>query len=376
MSAPQGKQGSPRVGHAPLQESKLLREFKRAYFKLHDPLSAIWDRVHTQWHDFRFDARVTAHRGEAPLGKKIAILLIYQPKYVANSVRFTISHLVANDYSVVIVANGGMRSEAIQTMLQDVAMVVVRPNFGHDFGGYRDGLKVIGGHLIKAKSLLLINDSIWFPLRSDDDLIRRMEAATTGLSGPMFECKANRRHKGHFESYMLYFGIEAITSQAFITYWKRYKITKVRRKVLRHGEKGLSRALLDAGVPSSILCSRQAFMSDIEEADRAFLRTTLTYAILQHPEEDRPRIDLLSEMDAGMFCDGARRFILRHAAKGNVQELFPYAAMTAFDLPFLKKRKKIQTQLMRTAYMQAVSDGQLPPADQAIAEEIMHATCD
>jgi hypothetical protein len=228
---------------------------------------------------------------------------------------------------------------------------------------------------IHPETLLFLNDSIWFPLGSDETLLAEMERNTPSLTGPMFERKERRRHPGHFESYMLMAGPQALTTKAFKGFWQKYRISSLRRRVLLRGEKGFSRALLDAGVEQTIQASRQKFCEAIGNASTSFLRQTIIYAGHDDPIAEAQLLALVADVgERANYREDVLRHITQMAAKGNIQEHFPYASMSLFNLPFLKKRQSRMSVLMRQNYLRAVADGLLPPPNPIIIGEIRTTT--
>ncbi|MDP2082582.1 MAG: rhamnan synthesis F family protein [Pseudotabrizicola sp.] len=237
-------------------EAKAIRELRRIFHKAMDPLTTLFEAVPQRLHDHQFYRHVRVTEGKQPVQQgKLAVYLLFQPHGLLPSTHLTVRHLVKKEYSVVAVSNAPLSEQAREELLSSVALLVERPNYGHDFGGYRDGLRVVRDRGIFPSRLLLLNDSVWFPLSSSETLLEELEHATEGLTGPMFERKMGRSHAGHFESYMMMVGHQGLTSLAFSNFWQSYRMSSTRRKVLLRGEKGFSRALLDQGVPSKV-CKR------------------------------------------------------------------------------------------------------------------------
>jgi len=86
--------------------------------------------------------------------------------------------------------------------------VIERPNFGYDFGGYRDGILLLEAWGIAPERLLILNDSIWMPLAPNSTLIDRFEAAEGAVIGGILHPDKVRRRvvkrvrRGFVESYL------------------------------------------------------------------------------------------------------------------------------------------------------------------------------
>lgn len=365
-----------RRAHGVTELKKIQRELHRLLFQLVDPITSLLDAVPQFLHDRQFYNIVKVTEGDRTLSNsKLAVYLLYQPGSLLSSTSFTVRHLVEKGYGVIAVSNAPLLDKDRKTLLSSVSLLIERPNYGYDFGGYRDALRVLRDRQASFSRLLLLNDSIWFPLQKSETLLAEMEQATVGLTGPMFERKSGRRHAGHFESYMLMIGPEALAAPAFAQFWSNYRVSSVRRKVLARGEKSFSRALLDKRVSTAILASRQRFTEAIAEQTGPFLQRAVLYAEHDTPEQQAIRRSLL-ELNCDDF-DAQERFrahIIEVARRGNIQEHFPFAAMSIFNLPFLKKRQSKISITMRRAYLRAISDGMLPCPDELILREILSLT--
>ncbi|MDZ4067926.1 MAG: rhamnan synthesis F family protein, partial [Tabrizicola sp.] len=223
-----------------MPEGKAVRELRRILHKAIDPITTLFEILPQRHHDHHFNRRVRVTEGMQP-GKheKLAIQLLYQPDGLLPSTHLTLSHLARKDYAVVAVSNAPLSDKDRKELLSSVTLLIERPNYGHDFGGYRDSLRVVQDRGLTFSRLLLLNDSIWFPLSSNETLLAEMEQGTDGLTGPVFESKPGRRHAGHFESYMMMVGPQGLASPAFSRFWQSYRVSSTRRKVIARGEKGV-----------------------------------------------------------------------------------------------------------------------------------------
>lgn len=244
-----------------------------------------------------------------------------------------------------------------------------RLNFGYDFGGYRDGLRLLEEQGLDPDWLLILNDSIWFPLHEDETMVARMEASGSPFLGAMYELKGNRVHRSHYESYFFLVARKARQSAAFRDYWRDYLMSSTKRKVLQRGEKGFSQAMFAGGFPPSGLASRQAFLAHVASADDSWLRKTLDYAAYSEASRAEERRVILALPDGEAFRLRAREHIRRASAGGTYHDTFYWGAAVLFGLSFMKKRNRAQTVEMRRQYLRAVDAGDLPrPLPVMLAE--------
>lgn len=347
---------------------KALREINRLRHQVTDALSVLPDRSATRRHDARFPAAVTLQKGAQVAGSRVALVLLYQPAGIAPSTLAMLDHVLGRGYVPLVVSNAPLDGGA-EAVLARSAFVMERPNFGYDFGGYRDGLRVLEEQGLDPEWLLILNDSIWFPLREDETMIARMEASGSPFLGAMYELKGNRVHRSHYESYFFLVSRAARRSAAFCDYWRDYLMSSTKRKVLQRGEKGFSQAMFAGGYAPSGLASRQAFLDHAATADDGWLRKTLDYAAYSEDALEQERDAILALPDGNGFRDRARDHIRRASAGGTYHDTFHWGAAVLFGLSFMKKRNRAQTVEMRRQYLRAVAAGDLaPPLPVMLAE--------
>jgi hypothetical protein len=351
--------------------SKLSRELQRVYRQVSEFLSRGYDRWRTGRYDCAAERLIRVVPGRLAAGEGLAIYLIYQPDGLSPSTLIEATHLARRGYPAIIVSNAPLSPEDLERLSERSVAVVIRPNVGYDFGGYRDGLRYMDSAGLDPERLIMVNDSIWFPLRADETLVTRMEAAAEAFQGAHYELKGKRTKSAHYESYFFLIRREARQSAAFRSFWRDYPMSSTRWKVLRRGEKGFSQAMFKAGFAPKGIASRQAFSKAIEAQDADFLRKTLLYASYEDPAARSERDSLLAGADASE--DWRRRavdHIRKVSAAGTYHDAFRYAVEMLFDMPILKKRRLAQTVEMRRQYLRAVAAGDLPAPDPHILDEI------
>ena len=121
---------------------KLKRETKRVAAQLSAIPLLIYEPFAQKLYDRNFEKNIKLYQGIRNLGKQVAVFLIYQPRGLADSIYLTVDHLVASGFEVVIVSNCPLASADLEKLYLRTALVVERPNFGYDFGGYRDAVVI------------------------------------------------------------------------------------------------------------------------------------------------------------------------------------------------------------------------------------------
>jgi len=234
---------------------------------LYSQLLAVPEFIFGPWrqrrHDRELETRIQAHTGDQPLREKVAIFLLYQPADLPESVLRTCEHLDSKRFSVFIVSNTPLKPLSRSRLQSLTWKIVERPNFGYDFGGYRDGILLLQKWGVALKRLLLVNDSIWYPVHAGDRLIEDMEEAPASLVGPtLFGDDQSNRRRGRrrfIGSFMVMFKEDVLRSAAFRSFWSDYRLTDNKQLTMKRGERGLSVALENAGFDLQGILSREKF---------------------------------------------------------------------------------------------------------------------
>jgi Rhamnan synthesis protein F len=328
--------------------------------------------------DSQFPSGFRVMNGAASLGPRVAIFLVYQPRGMSASAVATCRHLSERGYSVVLVANSPVSAADEASLGRWVWRFVERPNFGYDFGGYRDGIRLLWHWSVSPESLIILNDSVWFPLDQNETMLVSMEASNAGFLGALRHVdlpETDTEHAGIFLSYFFLIKRAVLTSEVFINYWNAYVSTSNKYLTVRRGERGFSRTLFAAGVPSEGLYSRDRFMAAVERQPAAFLRQTLVYGAYTDPGLEQAR-DALLRADA--TSEVWRRQAIDHIRavvnKRNFHSSFCFASIRLLGIPLLKKNKGELQVRMRRQYLRAVMAGDLPAPEPAVLAEIEAST--
>jgi hypothetical protein len=328
--------------------------------------------------DHQFPGAFRVMNGAAALGPKVAIFLVYQPQGMSASAVATCRHLSERGYSVLLVANSPVSAVDESSLGRWVWRFVERANFGYDFGGYRDGIRLLWHWSVSPDSLMILNDSVWFPLDHNETMLALMESSSASFLGALRHVdppETDTEHAGIFLSYFFLIKRSVLTSEVFINYWKTYVSTSNKYLTVRRGERGFSRTLFAAGVPSEGLYSRDRFMAAIEEQPAAFLRQTLEYGAYTDPGLERARDALLQTDD---ISEALRLQAIDHirdvVTKRNFHSSFCFASIRLLGIPLLKKNNGELQVRMRHQYLRAVSAGDLPAPEPAVLAEIKAST--
>lgn len=128
------------------------------------------------------------------------------------------------------------------------ALIAWRRNRGYDFGAYRDGVLLIPDYEA-ARSVLLINDSVYGPFQDLKPLFKRMDAKTADIWG----LTDNWDTKWHLQSYFLLFHEAALKSDAVRALWRDWKHVQSKSWVINKLEIGLTGRFQKAGLKCAAL---------------------------------------------------------------------------------------------------------------------------
>jgi hypothetical protein len=309
-----------------------------------------------------------------PLTDRVAIFVLFQPKGIAASTFFTLSHLAQENWSVVVVSNAALSDADRTKIAKHSAQVIVRPNIGYDFGAYRDGWYWLQHRRQPVSRLIMMNDSTWFPLRADDSSLARMEQHGSDLTGHIYKFEAPRHNSNdHVESHLLMFNSSAINNTVLRMFWKKYNMTSSRAKTIERGEKGITAAIMSAGLTADGLLRRERFLSilqnlsdqDLIDAIKNFApddeigKTSQQDFLRKFSENSFRRTDAISWVDHHLSGDARSAYF--------ISSVFVDTALRYGALGFLKKSNDRIFHLARVAAMSSIAAGRIP----AFAPEVM-----
>jgi Rhamnan synthesis protein F len=358
---------------------KVKREALRTALKIYDRARYPFDRIKQVHYDTNFHNLTKTTSGKQTASDKVAVFFVYQPDKLGRSIFVTCKFLSEKGYSVILVSSTPISAIDKQDLTEHCWKILERPNYGYDFGGYRDGLRIMQESGIKPEKLIILNDSIWFPLSSECRLIERLDAENISFNSPVYEGNPRRSKKNqHFQSFFFLLDRRAIESSCFVDFWKNYKISSAKRVVLLRGEKGFSQAMFSGGFGKSLISTKIILSERLREQSNEFLRITLGYAAYDDPLLLAEAQQLLAN-----FADTEewRVLALDHMADALTRThplgIFIYATIKLMEFSFLKKRSFAAAfDGMRWQYLRAVENGDLPSPHPDILAEIRASKMD
>ena len=353
--------------------SKIMREARRAIGKVQDLIAILPERAARQRRDRSLGDDMRQTSGALPMGPRVALFVIWQPGGLVQSTLLTCDHLVAQGHAVVLISNAPLAGADRAALVARTSKVIERPNLGHDFGAWRDViLLMLKEKAMPTERILLVNDSIWFPLMPQDDLLDQMDAEveTHGFTGAIWMERPGRPHRAHYQSFLLMFGRKALAHPSFAAFWQGYLPSSRRDSVLLRGEKGLTRAMAAAGLVAPPAVSPRRLLSHAEGASDSDLICFLDYAALTQADQRIARDDLLAQGVQVGFRDKALALIANSLFSGHFAEKHPVLIAKSGGLHVLKKRHEPTSVEGRRQYLRAVAAGVLPEPSPTVFSEI------
>lgn len=290
---------------------------------------------------FLIDPKVRFVKGELTRGKRVAVYLIFPSRGLLASHRVALDYIVRSGYSPVVVSNLPL-SDADQADLRGrCSDLILRPNFGYDFGGYRDAMRLLAPEFKALDYLALFNDSSWFPVRPDLDWLRQAEDLGRDFVGSVCHegLPARRvqdfstvpwvvdieRPNFHYGSYSLLIAAPLLASPGFAAFWRRFSPTNNKQLTVRRGEIGLTRWVIDNGFSHGALCPSEGLDRLLDALPAERLREIAVNLI------DISQVDLAAMRSAALAMDRPDHATLRNTILAYVAYRGPGYALQDFD---------------------------------------------
>ena len=201
--------------------------------------------------------------GAQPATGKYAVYLMFPQSGLLASHREALRYLSVNGYAPVVVSNLPLTEADRAAVLESATLLIERPNYGYDFGGYRDGVLEIASRYQDVSRLVLLNDSAWFPLPGSTNWLMAAEALNRDFVGAATNfgharvdperfceirwnyCCANRNF--HYCSFALMISGTLFSEPGFQRFWKGFPLTNNKTVTVRRGEIGLTQWVIRNG---------------------------------------------------------------------------------------------------------------------------------
>lgn len=219
---------------------KVQRELHRVWLQIKGLAEPFTGRVLKPLYDRSKGKKIKITEGAVPLGGDVAVFLIYAPGGFPRSLFRTLEHLKDTGFSTLVVANHPLSDEDRQQLAPYTWRIMSRPNVGYDFGGYREGILHLIDEGITPDNLLVLNDSMWFPLLDGDTMLDDMRKWPENIRGFSTDRHKRSNLKPFVQSFLFMYDREIVASPEFAEYWRSIVLSNNKNVVIRKLEMGMS----------------------------------------------------------------------------------------------------------------------------------------
>lgn len=333
---------------------KIKRELKRlAGHMVELPIDAMSFFFGSLYYDLLLSSKRRVLSGQQDASDRQAVYLIFPVDGLLSTHMRTLNYLQSKGVSVTVVSNVPLSSADEEKLLRMCRCYIERPNFGYDFGGYRDGVLSLKQTLRQMKQLILINDSVWFPVSSKTDWLEDVDSLNVDFSGavsnygmPRVAAEDFRNvdfdyqtdHKNfHYCSFALSFGKNILRHPDFVRFWKRFPLTSKKTRTVRRGEIGLTAWVLKHGFTHGETLGVPHLKLYLDALPvRRLVEIVSKVIIPEDPRLKAVKKDLLPQIDTATR-DELTGFILTAAARQGTGYALACFSILELGYPFLKK---------------------------------------
>ena len=356
------------------------RKIRRELWRLHSNFTVwvskvFYEPIRRIIFDHFFQHLLNLNSGELKLTQRVAVLVIFQPQGVLQSTLLLLDHLRENGWSVLVVSNHKLTVLDRAKVLSQCSQLMERPNVGYDFGAYRDGIRYLWKLDKKPENLVLLNDSTWFPIRSNDTSLRRMEALKVDLSGHIYKIEvAKKRERDHLESHLLMFGKRFLEHPAFLQFWNNYRMSDNRGNTIKYGEKKITQTALSLGLSVQGLHTRDSFLEILGKLSDVEL-SNIVRQMVHHSSDAKAYCDkLLAKFEAKQpWREDYLTWVydaLSNSLQHRLSVTFVEPAVHLSGMGFLKKARDTRSQLARFAVLKAEDEKRIEALNDVVRQEI------
>ncbi len=249
---------------------KLKREAKRLWQQfLKMPTNLRDDLFKNREFEKRHAAEIKVTKGVHSISPEVAIYLIFPSNGVTQSHLATLQQMVEEGIAPFIISNMPLSDQDRDMLAERSWRIMERPNIGYDFGGYRDGVLFLREYLPKLQRLYILNDSAWI-IDAPQTWFHQVRALNVDFCGATSNYGVKRgaienfrdvdwiltsHHRNHhYASYALAFGQKVLQDDFFLSFWRRYKLSDDKKRVVRRGEIRLSQDILSRNFSHATTC--------------------------------------------------------------------------------------------------------------------------
>jgi Rhamnan synthesis protein F len=308
----------------------------------------------TLWYDLWLKRKSRISRGLLTVSERSAVYVLYPRLGLQASHLDSLEYLVRKGFAPLVVSNLPLSPDERERLLPLCWSLLERPNYGYDFGAYRDGVLFAISAAPNMRQLLLANDSAWFPIPAASDWIAQAERLDVDLAGAVsndgwvdYLSDAGRGRawifdpfapRLHYCSFALLLGSRVLRNPDFRQFWRSLKLTSNKMLTIHRGEVGLSRWIIDRGYSHAATLDLKRFDQDLDSLDTARLYDLVAHLIIPEDVELRKEQSGLTAKSVEQSDPVAlRQFILWAATATGPAYALPHWSLKEKGFGFLKK---------------------------------------
>lgn len=233
-------------------------------------------RIQNFWQFFKtFWKTPMVYKFEEIHSDVLVVFAIYEKNKLRADIKNALVELNRLGYSIFLVNSRKLSQQSRSELAKYVSVYMERPNYGRDFGSYKDAIlwtyKNLTQHIPLLKRLLMLNDSVFYSRNN----LQSFFSDLIETQSPVFGATINYQKIPHIGSFCVSVNSEVIQNKKFRKYWEKYRKTDLRAHTIKYGELALSRLLgkISSGDPPlEVLFSGHEITRRLQ-ADEQLLKT-------------------------------------------------------------------------------------------------------
>lgn len=305
--------------------------------------------------------------------QSIAIYLVFQPGGISDVSFLTVDCLRRAGFDVLVVSNAKLTEGDTRRLSCYALGILERPNYGLDFGGYRDAVLWIRSEGLLPKEILLLNDSVSCLV---GDFQRFMWIVRKQM-GSVVGAVAMNEGRGRGEillSYFLLIKSSAIRRVEFWNFWQRYQMANSRYVTVRRGERGFSHMLREVGISVNAFIRpdvlRAENLKTVAYSDLIFGLYYAAFTELPFILRRNQLVAMAGSVSPDVIRTNVIAFIQQVASRRPYVASFPFLCHCTFKLPIQKRGTTLLQKLAVCRLCDAIDDGLFSVDQSAVREDI------
>lgn len=190
-----------------------------------------------------FYKKPNVYRSTSRLTGRIVLFALYEKDVLRKDVKNALKELYELDCTIVLVNSRKLSEASRNELTQWTTAYIERPNYGRDFGSYKDGMlwiyKNLKPEVIDVERLLILNDSVFYTRAN----LRSFFTSLVNTQRPVYGATMNFQIIPHIGSFCLSLSSSIFQHKDFKKFWRKYRKTDLRAHTIKYGELELSKLL-------------------------------------------------------------------------------------------------------------------------------------